>query len=110
MIRSTLPALAVLVLAASASAMTVEEFRALPDDKVAVRTSYGLRSARSIDDRTIEAVIGLSVTPVCSRPEAWRIVEGKLYLNYSKSVQAQWAGDIAGNIAKGDANWPRVLE
>ena len=23
-------------------------------------------------------------------PEAWRIVDGKLYLNYSKSVQALW--------------------
>jgi len=39
-------------------------------------------------------------------PEAWKIVDGKLYLNYSKSVQQQWAGDIPGNIAKGEANWP----
>ena len=43
-------------------------------------------------------------------PEAWSVVDGKLYLNYSKSVQAQWEGDIPGNIAKGDANWPSVLE
>jgi len=43
-------------------------------------------------------------------PEAWKIVDGKLYLNYSKSVQAQWEGDIPGNIAKGDTNWPRVLD
>ncbi len=35
---------------------------------------------------------------------------GKLYLNYSKSVQAQWSQDVAGNIAKGEANWPGVLK
>lgn len=45
-----------------------------------------------------------------SDPEAWRIVEGKLYLNYSKSVQATWAQDISGNIVKADKNWPGVLD
>lgn len=39
-------------------------------------------------------------------PEAWRIVDGKLYLNYSLGVQKQWEGDIPGNIVKADANWP----
>ena len=43
-------------------------------------------------------------------PEAWKIVDGKLYLNYSKGVQAQWEGDIPGNIAAADGNWPKVLE
>ena len=42
-------------------------------------------------------------------PEAWKIVDDKLYLNYSKSVQASWEQDIPGHIAKGDANWPDVL-
>ena len=42
-------------------------------------------------------------------PEAWKIVDGKLYLNYSKSVQATWTQDIPGNIQRGDANWPGVL-
>jgi YHS domain-containing protein len=45
-----------------------------------------------------------------SEPEAWRIVDGKLYLNYSKAVQQQWVEDIPGNITKADANWPKVLE
>ena len=45
-----------------------------------------------------------------SIPEAWRIVDGKLYLNYSKGVQKTWTEDIPGNIAKADANWPKVLE
>ncbi len=43
-------------------------------------------------------------------PEAWRIVDGKLYLNYSKSVQSTWVQDIPGNIAKANRNWPGVLE
>jgi hypothetical protein len=42
-------------------------------------------------------------------PEAWTIHEGKLYLNYSKGVQAQWREDIPGNIKKAEGNWPGVL-
>ncbi|WP_210396804.1 YHS domain-containing (seleno)protein [Motiliproteus sediminis] len=41
-------------------------------------------------------------------PEAWRIVEGKLYLNYSKSVQKRWEADTAGYIRRGDSNWPDI--
>lgn len=43
-------------------------------------------------------------------PNAWRIVDGRLYLNYSPDVQRQWSADIPGNIALGDANWPEVLQ
>ena len=43
-------------------------------------------------------------------PDAWRVVNGKLYLNYNKSVRATWSKDIPGNIAKGDRNWPDVLK
>ena len=42
-------------------------------------------------------------------PEAWTIHDGKLYLNYSKSVQKQWSQDIPGNIDKGNTNWPGLL-
>ena len=41
-------------------------------------------------------------------PSAWKIIDGKLYLNYSKGVQANWSQDIPGNIAKGDQNWPEI--
>lgn len=41
--------------------------------------------------------------------DAWTIVDGKLYLNFSLSVRSRWERDIPGNIAKGDANWPSVL-
>ena len=43
-------------------------------------------------------------------PEAWKVVQGKLYLNYSKGVQSQWVEDIPGNIAKAESNWPGVLD
>ncbi|MGH6660405.1 MAG: YHS domain-containing (seleno)protein [Rhodospirillales bacterium] len=43
-------------------------------------------------------------------PEAWTIHAGGLYLNYSKDVRAKWRQDIPGNIAKGEKNWPKVLE
>lgn len=43
-------------------------------------------------------------------PEAWKIVDGKLYLNYSLGVRQQWSQDIPGNIRRGDANWPGVLD
>ena len=42
-------------------------------------------------------------------PSAWKIVDGKLYLNYDKRVQKTWEKDIPGNIAKADRNWPGVL-
>lgn len=43
-------------------------------------------------------------------PAAWRIVDGKLYLNYNRAIQRRWEKDIPGNIAKADANWPKVLK
>jgi YHS domain-containing protein len=43
-------------------------------------------------------------------PKVWKIVDGKLYLNYDATVQKNWEKDIPGNIAKGDGNWPRVLD
>jgi hypothetical protein len=39
-------------------------------------------------------------------PEAWKIVDGKLYLNYSKSVQKTWLGNIPGYIDQANKNWP----
>lgn len=41
-------------------------------------------------------------------PEAWRIVDGKLYLNYSKDVQKKWEANIPGFIKAGNENWPKL--
>ena len=42
-------------------------------------------------------------------PEAWAVINGKLYLNYDKKVQKAWLENPAGYITKADANWPRLL-
>lgn len=42
-------------------------------------------------------------------PKAWRVEDGKLYLNYSRRVQRIWERDIPGRITRADANWPAVL-
>jgi YHS domain-containing protein len=41
-------------------------------------------------------------------PDAWTVVEGKLYLNYNQSVRRQWSSDVPGYVRKADANWPTV--
>ena len=39
----------------------------------------------------------------------WKIVDGKLYLNYDAGVQAQWLQDVPGFIAEADRYWPTLL-
>jgi YHS domain-containing protein len=41
-------------------------------------------------------------------PEAWAIVDNKLYLNLNKEVQKMWQQDREGYIKKADENWPRI--
>lgn len=43
-------------------------------------------------------------------PNAWKIVDGRLYLNFSPEVQSRWSRDIPGYIRKANANWPAVLK
>jgi YHS domain-containing protein len=43
-------------------------------------------------------------------PDAWSIVNGRLYLNYNKAVKVGWELDPAANIKKGDGHWPTVLD
>jgi YHS domain-containing protein len=43
-------------------------------------------------------------------PEAWSIVEGKLYLNYSRDVQAMWEPEKAQWIERANAEWPRLRD
>jgi hypothetical protein len=42
-------------------------------------------------------------------PTVWRIVDDRLYVNYSRRAAALWERDLPGNIAKGHRNWPGVL-
>jgi YHS domain-containing protein len=41
-------------------------------------------------------------------PEAWTIHNGKLYLNFNKTVRTIWLEDTDANIALAEANWPEL--
>lgn len=43
-----------------------------------------------------------------TEPDAWTILDGKLYLNYNTQVRQMWNKDIPGFIMKADRNWPQV--
>lgn len=43
-------------------------------------------------------------------PKSWKIVDDKLYLNYSKKIQAKWEKDVPGNIQAADGHWPKLLK
>ncbi len=43
-------------------------------------------------------------------PDAWNIVDGRLYLNLSKRIKDKWIKDIPGYIKKADENWPKILK
>jgi len=38
-------------------------------------------------------------------PKAWKIVGGKLYLNYNEAVKKKWEEGERGYIEQGDRNW-----
>ena len=40
-------------------------------------------------------------------PAAWRIIDGKLYLNYDQGVAAELE-EVPGMLKKVEANWPKV--
>lgn len=39
-------------------------------------------------------------------PSAWKIHDGRLFLNKNKKIQGLWEKDVAGFIERADANWP----
>jgi YHS domain-containing protein len=43
-------------------------------------------------------------------PNNWRIVDGRLYLNFDSGVQRRWERDIPGFIASANANWPSARD
>ncbi|MEO8652464.1 MAG: YHS domain-containing (seleno)protein [Hyphomicrobiaceae bacterium] len=43
-------------------------------------------------------------------PKVWKIVNGKLYLNYNQSVQSSWDKDKDGLIKRADQNWPKLIK
>jgi hypothetical protein len=42
-------------------------------------------------------------------PEAWKIVDGKLFLALTKGTIDKWSQTPAANIAKADQNWAKIV-
>ena len=40
----------------------------------------------------------------------WKIVDGKLYLNYNAGIQKKWNADVPGFIEKADTQWQDLQE
>ncbi len=41
-------------------------------------------------------------------PNAWRVVDDKLYLNLNKNIQERWLADVPGFIRGAENNWPII--
>lgn len=48
---------------------------------------------------------GMKVT---ADPEAWTIVDGRLYLKFNKAVRDRWRQNTAENIKKAEKNWDNI--
>ena len=79
------------------SAENLAKFQASPE---AYAPQYGGYCAWAVS-------LGYTASTV---PEAFSIVDGKLYLNYSLGVRSQWEADRDNRIILADRNWPDVLQ
>ena len=43
-------------------------------------------------------------------PTAFRVVEGKLYLNLSPAVQTRWLADVPGFVTRANQNWSQLKD
>lgn len=82
---------------AFASAANRDRFRAAPED---FAPRYGGYCAYAVSQGYTAPI----------DPAAWKIVDGRLYLNYSKGVQRRWEANQARHIRDADRNWPTVLQ
>lgn len=43
-------------------------------------------------------------------PQAFEVVDGKLYINSSPDINKRWGQDIPGNVSKADGIWPTIVD
>jgi len=61
----------------------------------------------------MEATVRLAprgATKPPTEPDAWTIVDDKLYLNYNTKVRTEWGKDKPGYIQKADKNWVNIKD
>ncbi len=81
-----------------ASQANLDKFKAEPEKYA---PQYGGWCAFAMSDRGRTVRID---------PEAWHIHDGKLYLNYSRSVQRAWLEDRGTNIVEADGFYPETTD
>jgi len=47
---------------------------------------------------------------VTTQPDAFKVVDGKLYLNHDRKVLDLWTKDEPGYISRANQNWPEVAK
>src|SRR5262249_46723061 len=71
-----------------------------------------LRSCRLYDGYCAMGVAGMAIVAAhkdTADPEAWAIVDGKLYLTHTKrTMEERWRPKMAENIKRADQNWSSV--
>lgn len=45
-----------------------------------------------------------------TEPDAWAVIDGKLYLNYNQRVRTTWQKDVAGYNAAADSQFTELLK
>jgi len=53
--------------------------------------------------------VALGSVTVNTDPEAFKIIDGKLYLIYDQGSAESFAAHAAEDVPKADANWPKVM-
>ena len=43
-------------------------------------------------------------------PNAWKIVDDRLYVQANERATWVWSEDIPGNIAKANGFWPKIMD
>lgn len=77
---------------------SAENLQAFQDDPDAYLPQYGGHCAWAMSRG--------SLAP--GDPNVYKIVDGKLYLNFNRQVQKTWLKDTAGFIAKANSEWANI--
>jgi len=92
---------------AADTAQTAAEMASVVDLRPTVRQSLGVRSARAVDDRTLEVEIGLSATDAAGNPSSYRIISFDDptfdYKKFVRPVTAKVATVVEGKGGAGAA-------
>jgi endoglucanase len=83
------------------------DFRGLADNRIAVRTSFGVRRAQPLGDTQVQLILGMSVTRACERAASYRIISfHDDNYSYAKFVPPRKASSRAEIEAEGPAGCP----